>query len=301
MVYPPGSSPTEGKIELGRKLFYDKNLSLDGSVSCSSCHNPRYGFADIRPVSEGVGGRKGTRNALTVFNAGYETLFFWDGRAHKLEQTAILHFTTIHEMAQTPEALEAKLRDNSIYRAAFERAYGQQAITMANTANALAIFLRTVLSGSSLFDKFLYLGNRRALSQSAARGFELFTHQAGCNACHVIGKENALFTDGKFHNTGIGSDPGRFAITKVEADRGAFKTPSIRNITQTRPYMHDGSLASLSEVVEYYNAGGRRTANLSRLIRPLGLSAQDKIDLIAFLESLTGEPAPHIGPPEGEQ
>jgi cytochrome c peroxidase len=299
--YPAGGAPTEAKIELGRRLFYDKNLSLDGSVACSSCHNPRFGFADIRPVSEGVGGRKGTRNSPSLINVAYGTLFFWDGRAQSLEAPASEQLSNITDMAHSPEALEAKLKDNSIYRAMFERAYGPGTITKAKLTNALAVFQRLILSGNSLFDKYTYLGNPRALSQSAVHGLELFTRRANCATCHQIGKQYALFTDGKFHNLGVGSDPGRYSVTKAEADRGAFKTPTLRNITQTRPYMHDGSLSSLTEVVEFYSAGGRRNPNLSKLIRPLDLSAQDKIDLIAFLESLSGEPAPHIGPPEGEQ
>jgi cytochrome c peroxidase len=303
----PGGPPTEGAFELGRRLFYDKNLSLDGSVSCASCHNPRFGFSDNRPVSEGVGGRKGARNSPTIFNAAYGQIFRWDGGAATLEAQLAIPIAETNEMAHSPAVLETKLRDNSIYRSMFERAYGPGFITFDKIAKALAVFERLVLSGNSLYDRYAYLGNRKMLSQSAIHGLEIFTGRGNCAVCHQLGKEFALFTDGGFHNLGVGvdargrmADLGRYNVTKVEADKGAFKTPTLRNITQTRPYMHDGSLASLAEVVEFYNAGGRRNPHQSKLIRPLNFDAQDKIDLLAFLEALTGEPIPHIGPPEGE-
>ena len=306
--YPPNGAPTEATTELGRRLFYDRNLSLDGSVACASCHNPRYGFTDNRAVGEGVGGRKGTRNSPTLFNVAYGKTFSWDGRAPTLEQQAVNHLGNIAEMAHTPAALEAKLRDNSIYRAMFERAYGPGPITIEKAVKALGVFQRLILSGNSLYDRYTYLGNPKALSQTAVRGLDIFAKRGNCAVCHQLGKEYSLFTDGLYHNLGVGlgargelADLGRYNVTKAEADKGAFKTPTLRNITQSRPYMHDGSLTSLTEVVEFYNQGGRPNPHLSKLIRPLNLTAQDKIDLITFLESLSGEPVPNIGPPEGEQ
>ena len=306
--YPPGSPPMEASIELGRRLFYDKNLSIDGSVSCASCHSPRFGFSDNRPLALGAGGRKGSRNSPTLFNLAYGASFFLDGRAGTLEQQAAGSMTNPVEMAHSPEALERKLNDNSIYRAMFARADGPGPITFAKITRVLAVFERIILSGNSLFDKFAYLGNRKALSQSAIRGLEIFGTRGNCMVCHQIGKEFALFTDGQYHNLGVGAsergemaDLGRYRVTKKDEDKGAFKTPTLRSVTLTRPYMHDGSLSTLAEVVEFYNQGGRRNPNLSKLIRPLNFTAQDKIDLLAFLESLTGEPVPHIGPPEGEQ
>jgi len=306
--FPPGSPPMEAAIELGRRLFYDKNLSLDGSVACSSCHNPRFGFSDNRTVAEGIGGRKGTRNSPAIFNAAYGNIFQWDGGAATLEEQVVRHVSNINEMAHSPKGLQTKLEDNSIYRSMFERAYGPGPITLDHIAKAIAVFERVVLSGNSLYDRYAFLGNRRALSQSAIRGLEIFTGRGNCSACHPAGKEASLFTDGRFHNTGVAanargelSDLGRYNITKVEADKGAFKTPSLRGITQTRPYMHDGSVSSLAEVIEFYSMGGRRNPYLSKLIRPMNFTPQDKLDLIAFLESLSGEPMPHIGPPEGEQ
>lgn len=308
LQFPGNARPTEGAVELGRRLFYDKNLSLDGSVSCATCHNPRYGFSDNKPVAEGVGGRKGKRNSPTIFNVGFGESFQWDGRAATLEAQIGLPLTNVTEMAHATDTLETKLRDNSIYRAMFERAYGPGPITIGNISKALATFERLILSGNSLYDKFAYLGNRRALSQSAIRGLELFSGRARCSVCHQLGQEFALFTDGQFHNLGVGAnargelaDLGRYNVTKADADKGAFKTPTLRSITQTRPYMHDGSLSSLSEVLEFYDQGGRRNPYLSKLIRPLNLNPQDKLDLLGFLESLSGEPVPHIGPPEGEQ
>jgi cytochrome c peroxidase len=306
LKYPENSRPTEAAVELGRKLFYDKNLSLDGTISCSSCHNPRYGFTDNRSTVIGLGGKIGTRNAPALFNVAYGQLFHWDGRAASLEAQAELPLTHAAEMGQTPAALEKRLTDNSIYRDMFERAFGPGPVTIAKTTRALAIFERLILSGNSLFDKFLYLGNTKALSQPAHRGYALF--QKHCMVCHQIGREFALFTDHQFHNLGVGvdergelTDLGRYLITREEADKGAFKTPTLRSIAQTRPYMHDGSLSSLSQVVEFYNRGGRPNRHQSKLIRPLDLTADDKLDLLAFLDSLSGEPVPHIGPPEGEQ
>jgi cytochrome c peroxidase len=307
--FPPGSPAMEAAFELGRKLFYDRTLSIDGSVACSSCHNPRYGFSDNRPLPEGVGGRKGKRNTPTIFNVAFGKILFLDGRVDTLEAQADGPLQGVNEMAHTPAAIEARLRDNSIYRNMFERAYGPGPVTYRNVAKALASFQRHVVSGNSLYDKYAYGGNRRALSQAAVRGLALFSSsRTNCSVCHQLGREFALFTDGQFHNIGVGADArgvladlGRYNVTKAEADKGSFKTPTLRSITQTRPYMHDGSLNSLTEVVEYYDRGGRPNPHLSRLIRPLNLSAQDKIDLIAFLESLTGAPVPHIGPPEGEQ
>ena len=306
--YPAGGSPMEASIELGRRLFYDKNLSLDGSVSCASCHNPRFGFSDNRPVGLGVGGRRGTRNSPSLFNVAYGKTFFRDGRVDTLDQQATGPLTDPQEMAQTPEALEKRLNDNSIYRSMFARAYGPGPITLAKTSRALAVFERLLLSGNSLFDKFAYLGNRKALTAEAVRGLEIFGGRGNCSICHQFGKEFALFTDGQFHNLGVGAnergelaDLGRYRVTKSEEDKGAFKTPTLRSIALTRPYMHDGSLSSLSAVVEFYSQGGRPNPHLSKLIRPLNFTAQDKIDLLAFLESLTGEPVAQIGPPEGEQ
>ena len=306
--FPDGRPPTEAAFELGRRLFYDKNLSLDGSVSCSSCHNPRYGFSDNRPVAEGVGSRKGKRNSPTLFNVAFGRTFQLDGSVTTLEAQTDAPLTGVSEMAHNPAALEIRLRDNSIYRSMFERAYGPGTITAAKAAKALTTFERLILSGNSLYDRYAYLGNQKALSQPAARGLALFTGRGKCSVCHQLGKEFALFTDGLYHNLGVGlnvrgvlTDLGRFNVTKANEDRGAFKTPTLRSVTQTRPYMHDGSLASLTEVVEFYSRGGAPNPYQSKLIRPLHLEAQEKIDLLAFLESLNGEPLPHLGPPEGEQ
>lgn len=306
--FPPGSPPTEAVIELGRRLFYDKNLSLDGSIACSSCHNPRYGFSDNKPIAIGLGGRKGTRNSPTLFNVGYGKAFGWAGRAAGLEDASRNPLLHVAEMGQTEAELEKRLNDNSIYRNLFERAFGPGPISVQKVVRAMAIFQRLMLSGNSLFDKYMYLGNTKALSQGALRGLALFEKRGNCVVCHQIGKEFAIFTDGQFHNLGVGvnakgelADLGRYEVTRQEADKGAFKTPTLRNILQTRPYMHDGSLQSLSDVVEFYNAGGRPNRYQSKLIRPLNLTPDEKLDLLAFLESLGGEPVPHISPPEGEQ
>lgn len=306
--YPVIDPPTEAGLELGRKLFYDKSLSADGQVSCGSCHNPRYAFSDNRPLAIGVGGKQHRRHTPTLFNTVFNKSFFWDGRAATLEAQAVAPFTNPEEMGLTEAVLLQRLNDNSIYGDLFERTFGPGPISMLKIGRALATFERTILSGQSLFDKFNSLGNRRALSQPAARGLDLFVNRARCAVCHQLGKEYALFTDGLYHNLGVGvnakgelRDLGRYEVTRNDADRGAFKTPTLRNITQTRPYMHDGSIESLAGVIEFYDQGGRPNRYQSKLIRPLNLSAQDKLDLLAFLDSLAGTPVANIGPPEGEQ
>ncbi|MCC6535963.1 MAG: cytochrome-c peroxidase [Bryobacterales bacterium] len=306
--YPVMDPPTEAGLELGRKLFYDKSLSADGQVSCGSCHNPRYAFSDNQPLATGVGGKTHRRHTPTLFNVAYGKSFFWDGRAATLEAQAVAPFTNPEEMGLTEAILLQRLNDNSIYRDLFERNFGPGPISLQKVGRALATFERRILSGHSLFDKFNSLGNRRALSQTAARGLDLFVNRARCAICHQLGKEYALFTDGLYHNLGVGAtaqgelrDLGRYEATKNDADRGAFKTPTLRNITQTRPYMHDGSIASLADVIEFYDRGGRPNRYQSKLIRPLNLSAQDKLDLLAFMDGLAGVPVGNIGPPEGEQ
>jgi cytochrome c peroxidase len=309
--YPADNPPTLETITLGRKLYYDKGLSSDGSVSCSFCHNPKFGFSDNQKTSIGIGGKRGGRNAPTVWNTAYTVPQFWDGRAPNLEEQAGGPMQNPIEMAHTPEGIEKRLDENSIYKEMFEKAYGPGPITFAKVRYAIAAFERTVLTGNSAFDKYQYLGNKKAMSQSAVRGLALFKDpkKGNCAVCHTIEEKYALFTDNKFHNLGVGvdkrgqlTDLGRYDVTRNEADRGAFKTPTLRNIAQTPPYMHDGSLRTLSEVVDFYVGGGNSNPYRDKEIRSLDfLTAQERLDLVAFMEALTGEPVPHIGPPEGEQ
>ncbi|MBM3795335.1 MAG: cytochrome-c peroxidase [Acidobacteria bacterium] len=256
--YPVMDPPSEAGLELERKLFYDKSLSADGQVSCGSCHNPRYAFSDNRSIAIGVGFKKHRRHTPSLFNVVYLKSFFWDGRTPTIETQAVEPFLNPEEMELAEQELLKRLNDNSIYQDLFERTFGPGPISLLKVGRAIATFERTILSGHSLFDKFNSLGNRRALSGSAARGLDLFVNRARCAVCHQVGKEYALFTDGLFHNLGVGvtakgelRDLGRYEVTRNDADRGAFKTPTLRNITQTRPYMHDGSIESLADVIEF--------------------------------------------------
>ena len=312
---PADNPPTADTVALGRLLYYDPILSVDNTVACATCHHPDFGFTDGKQFSEGVGGQKGGRNAPTVFNAAYYTTQFWDGRAPSLEKQAAGPVENSVEMAHTLEGVEKKLTADASYRAAFEKAFGPGPITYEKVGKAIASFERTVVSGNSPFDRHYYAGDTKALSKAAQRGLEVFREpkKGNCAECHTIGEKHALFADNKFHNLGVGvklvlggvpelTDQGRFDVTKNEADRGAFKTPSLRNIAQTAPYMHDGSLKTLKEVVDLYVGGGNSNPHLDKEIRELDfLSGRERADLVAFLESLTGEMPPDVGPPEAEQ
>ena len=309
---PADNPPTADTVALGRLLYYDPILSVDNTVACATCHHPDFGFTDGKQFSEGVGGQKGGRNAPTVFNAAYYTTQFWDGRAPSLEKQAEGPVENPVEMAHTLEGVEKKLTADASYRAAFEKAFGPGPITYEKVEKAIASFERTVVSGNSPFDRYYYAGDTKALSKAAQRGLEVFrdSEKGDCAECHTIGEKHALFTDNEFHNIGVGvklvlggvpelTDQGRFDVTKNEADRGAFKTPSLRNIAQTAPYMHDGSLKTLKEVVDLYVGGGNSNPHLDKEIQELDfLSGRERADLVAFLESLTGEIPPMIGPPE---
>jgi cytochrome c peroxidase len=304
---PPDNPPTAETIALGRRLYYDPALSVDNTVSCATCHSPDHGFSDGKPVSNGVQGKTGTRNSPTVFNAAYFNLQFWDGRAPSLEKQAEGPVENPVEMANKLKAVEEKLSRDPSYVAAFEKAYGPGPITYEKVEKAIASFERTVVSANSPFDRWKFGGDQKAVSDSVKRGFLVFTspNKGNCSACHTIDKDYALFTDNKFHNIGVGvkneqvTDVGRYSVTKNEADRGAFKTPSLRNIALTAPYMHDGSLKTLKEVIDFYVGGGNSNPQLDKNIHVLDfLTGQERADLQAFLESLTGEMPPETGPPD---
>jgi cytochrome c peroxidase len=304
---PAENPPTLETIELGRKLFYETRLSRDNTVSCATCHNPGLGFTDGRKLSAGVSGRLGTRNAPTVLNSAYLPIQFWDGRAASLEEQAIGPMGNSVEMDQPHELYLPKLNADPTYRARFEKCFGPGGITTPRIERALASFERTLLSGNSPFDRYKYGGERNALTPSAIHGLAVFTDPAkgNCSVCHTIGEKYALFTDGKFHNLGVGmnsegvlTDLGRYEQTKREADKGAFRTPTLRNIARTGPYMHDGSEKTLQQVVDFYIGGGNSNPQLDKEIKPLTLTKQDQADLIAFLQSLTGEAPEKVGPPQ---
>jgi len=305
---PPDNPPTEETIALGRRLYYDPGLSADGTVSCATCHAPDLSFRDGKALSNGVAGQLGSRRAPTVVNAAYNTLQFWDGRAPSLEKQAEGPLTNPVEMANTLEGVVNYVQSDPKYRALFARAWGTKEITIDLVTRSIGSFERTVVIGNSPFDRFYYRGDKKALSPAAQRGLKLFLNQkkGNCSVCHVIGKWYALFTDNKFHNIGVGADTsgnfedvGRYVQTKSASDMGAFKTPTLRNIAKTAPYMHDGSLATLKDVVDHYVGGGTSNPHLDKEIHALAfLTFNERADLKAFLESLTGTLPPNVGPPE---
>jgi cytochrome c peroxidase len=303
---PADNLPTAETITLGRRLYYDPILSVDNTVSCATCHHPDHGFSDGRQFSEGVQKKTGTRNSPTVFNSAYFEAQFWDGRAPSLEKQAEGPVQNPVEMAHTLAGVERKLMADPSYREQFAKAFGSGPITYEMVEKAIAAFERTVVSGNSPFDRWNFGGDEKAVSDSVKRGFVVFTspEKGNCAACHLVSKEHALFTDNKFHNIGVGvnngevTDPGRFSVTKNEAERGAFKTPSLRNIALTGPYMHDGSLKTLKDVIDYYIGGANSNPQLDKNIRVLDfLTGQERADLLAFLESLTGEMPESALPP----
>ncbi|MFN9296953.1 MAG: cytochrome-c peroxidase [Acidobacteriota bacterium] len=281
---PPLEMPEAGAAEvaLGKRLFFDPKLSADGRVACASCHDPQHGFADPKPVSEGVGGRRGRRNAPTVLNAAYWRTQFWDGRAPSLEQQARGPITNELEMAHEPAKLMAKLKADGEYVEAF----GGREITMEAVVEAIAAYERTLLSGNSAADRYLYGGDKTALGEEAILGLKVFRQH--CVSCHMIGREHGLFTDHEFHNIGIGVNAVG-ELTDLGQSKGRFRTPSLRNVARTAPYMHDGSLKTLRQVVDYYVGGGNSNPHLDARIRPLALSGAERAGLVAFLESLNGE------------
>lgn len=304
---PADNPPTAETIALGRRLFYEKRFSSDATIACASCHDPDMGFADSDQFSSGVGGQKGGRQAPTIFNAAYFDLQFWDGRSPSLEDQAEGPVENSVEMAHTLDKVVEILSADASYVAEFEKAYGPGPITYDKVKKAIATFERTVVSGNSAFDRFLYGGEEDALSDAAKRGLEVFrdAEKGNCEVCHSIGEKTALFTDNKFHNLGVGanldgtlSDIGRYEVTQKEEDKGAFKTPSLRNIALTAPYMHDGGLKTLKDVIDFYIGAGNSNEWRDKDLKELDhLSGQERKDLEEFLISLTGEIPADIGPP----
>jgi cytochrome c peroxidase len=304
---PPGLKPlaipqdnplTASKVELGKQLYFDPRLSSDNTVSCASCHDPAKGWSNGDRFATGVDGQRGGRSAPTIVNSAYQTLQFWDGRARELEGQALGPIQNPIEMNMTLDELIPKLNKIKGYQARFQEVFGTD-VTAEGIASAIASFERTVLSGNAPYDQFK-AGDEEALSKEARRGYEVFFHKAHCSACHA----GPNFTDGGFHNVGVGihaeePDVGRGEISKLGGDRGAFKTPTLREIARTAPYMHDGSLKTLEEVVDYYVKGGEPNDQLDEEIFPLRLTDQDKADLIIFLkEGLSSPHYPYVKPPK---
>lgn len=329
---PADNPQTPDKIQLGDKLFNDKRFSSTGEVSCATCHDPKKAFTDSPLVtSEGINKLTGTRNAPTVINAAYYQLFFWDGRSANMEDQAQHPIINPVEMGLANHDPVLKIvRSDPDYVAAFRKVFDKEPaqVTMREVQQAMASFERTIVSGDSPFDQW-YFGKRKdAISAQAQRGFDVFMNKGRCVSCHTIEQDQALFTDNRFHNIGVGinriqaevpqlapqflkakatgvdvdkavltnpkaSELGRFAVTDTLDELGAFKTSTLRNVAVTAPFMHDGSLKTLRDVVEHYNNGGitKKTDPvndfLSGGIRPLDLTDDEISDLVAFLETLT--------------
>jgi cytochrome c peroxidase len=295
VFFPEDNPYSKDKAELGRLLYYDRRVSSDGSVSCASCHEPGKAFTDQAPVSTGISGQKGGRNAPTVINRAYSTLQFWDGRAASLEEQAKgpianpLEMTADKDGKAAHEAAVGRLRAIAGYRQLFKKVFGTEQFDIDQVAKAIATYERTVFSGNAPYDRFK-AGDKKALTAEQVRGMSVFFQKAACDSCHL----GFNFTDGSFQNIGIGMDKvspdlGRYMVTKRDHEKGAFKTPTLRDIENTAPYMHDGSLKSLEEVVEHYNKGGIKNPWLDERMKPLNLSDQEKRDLVAFMKALSGE------------
>lgn len=326
-VPQPADNPaTVEKIQLGRKLFYDRRLSLNNTFSCAMCHVPEQGFSSNEMATAvGIEGRGVRRNSPTLYNVAYQQLLFHDGRESTLEQQVWGPLLAHNEMGNpSVGAVIDKIRASQDYAGLFEQAFGRGA-GMETVGMALASYERTLNAADSPFDRWYYGQDKAALPAAAQRGFKLFSGKAGCAACHGIGKDYALFADQKLHNTGIGyaesmgkplaqrqlqiapgvsiavdsallasvggnkdNDLGRYEITQRPEDRWKYKTPTLRNVALTAPYMHNGVFGGLREVLDFYNQGGVANENLDPLLKPLHLTAQETDDLLAFLQALTG-------------
>lgn len=347
---PADNPQTEAKIQLGDALYHDARFSADGKVSCSTCHAREKAFTDHLSVSKGFtdkkGTRMGTRNAPTVINAAYYTSQFWDGRVPTLEeQSKFPPINPVEGGLHSWDDLVGMLKKDPFYSKEMSKVFGigPSQITIEHFSKAIGSFERTLISGDSRFDRYMYGGQKDALSEQEKRGLDVFLGQGRCVSCHTISQTHAIFTDNQFHNLGVGhkalegksdevaaeyismlakqkmkvkaktgkgssdehaadelvlaekrfSELGRLAITKEADDMGAFKTVTLRNIAKTGPYMHDGSLATLEEVVQWYDLGGKfspddpDTPFLDGGIRPLGLSEGQVVDLVAFMMTLT--------------
>jgi cytochrome c peroxidase len=278
----PDSNPlTPEKIATGRKLFADTALSADRTVSCATCHQPDRAFSDGRAVARGIHGRDGTRNTPSLVNAGYSRSFFWDGRADSLEAQVVGPMLNPDEMGLDEKTIEART-----------------GMKMPDVASALASYVRTIRSIESRYDWF-QSGQMQMLTAGERAGLEVFRGRGQCITCHG----GPDLTDGRFHNTGVGwtngkhADEGRFVVTGDDRDRGAFKTPTLRDIALTAPYMHDGSLATLEDVVQFYSDGGRPNPDQDPRMRPLHLSTEERHSLVEFLKALTGKVTEGLGSP----
>jgi len=304
--WPKNNPYSPAKAALGRLLFFDTRLSSDGTVACASCHDPRRAFSDRTALSEGIGKQKGVRNAMAIINRGYGRRQLWDSRAASLEEQVKAPLADTKEMTTADDPAEAhrlcidRLRQIPGYRERFRKVFGAPDFTVEHVGKAIATFERTIYSGNSPYDRYR-TGDVAAMTPAQVRGMELFFGKPSCMACH----NPPLFTDEIPANTGVGSesrkkakpDLGVAEITGNEWDRGFFRTPTLRDVALTAPYMHDGSVKTLEEAVEHYDRGGGRNPRLDDRLQPLHLTKQEKKDLVSFLKALSGEGWQHIRPP----
>lgn len=306
------------KVELGRTLFFDRRLSRDGTVSCALCHDPAFAFTDANPLAAGVADKKGTRNSPTILNAMFSELLFWDGRAASLEEQVLHPISSPFEMGMNNQKeLVDRVSSIAEYQRQFKKVFKNEGLNLDTISKAIAAYERTLLSGNSAFDLFM-AGSPKAISEAQQRGWQLFKGKAKCIECHTHSQSNPFFSDFKFHNTGIAatdsvfavlienftetsrrnnpttlahsdgfSELGRYAITLRSIDVGAFKTPTLRDVELTSPYMHNGSLRTLLDVVRFYNRGGSANSYLDERMQPLGLTDREINDLVEFMRSLT--------------
>ncbi len=299
VVIPADNPSTKEKVELGRMLFFDKRLSKNNTIACASCHIASFAFTDGKPVSAGINGLKGNRSAPVSVNRVFSSVQFWDGRAATLEEQSIGPFVNpIEHGFATHDEMVAKMKKIAGYRALFQQVFGTD-VTIDGVGKAIASFQRTIVSGNSPADRFDFGQEEKAISPEAQRGLELFRGKARCVRCH----SGFNFTDEKFHNLGIGWDNNkvdlaRYMVTKNPEDIGAFKTPTLREIARSAPYMHDGRFKTLADVVNFYDKGGVKNPHQDNLVIPLELTDEEKRDLVAFLHTLNGEGWQHIKSPK---
>lgn len=309
---------TFAKVKLGEALYFDKQLSTDGTVSCATCHDPANAFTDHSVVSLGVFNRPGTRNVPTILNAMFSERLFWDGRVDSLEEQVKQPLTNPFEMGMgSTDAVVERIRAIPEYEEKFRRAFGGEGITIEMIVKAIAAFERTQLSGNSPFDRFI-AGDMNAITAAQKRGWKLFKDKARCIECHSFSASSPFFSDFKFHNTGVMAqnmdfaqlsklaseisnkqaapllahtpgfaELGRFLVTKQPKDIGAFKTPTLRDVELTTPYMHNGSEKTLIDVVRFYSRGGNANAGQDEKMRPLNLNEEEMNDLVEFMRALT--------------
>jgi cytochrome c peroxidase len=291
MKHPSDNTWSKDKEVLGKMLYFDPRLSGSNWISCATCHNPGLGWSDGLPRTIGDGQKELGRHSPTIINSGYFEVQMWDGRKKSLEDQAKGPIAASVEMNQDYDELIRELKALPGYVSRFDKVFGKNALTIDNIAKAIATFERSVISKNAPYDKY-WAGDKSAMSSSAVNGMNVFFGKAKCSICH----NGPVFTDSGFHNIGVKPagplkvDLGRYNESKDDFDKGAFKTPGLRDITKSAPYMHNGTEASLQDVIEFYDRGGDSKENVSPFITPLGLSKQEKKDLLEFMKALDGDP-----------